>query len=75
MQIKICIIKNLHEKLTSFRAKKIIQKANCERISDPAKPDNVLFGLHLLSLGPLKNFPIKKPPVSDNHTIATIHKR
>ena len=34
-------------------------------IKEPNAPDNVFFGLILVSLGPLNIFPKKKPPMSD----------
>ena len=36
-----------------------------EKINDPILPDIVFFGLILVNLGPLKNFPKSKPPISE----------
>ena len=44
-----------------------------EKVKDPRLPEIVLFGLILVSLGPLNNFPNIKPPISEK-THIKMHK-
>ena len=55
--------------LWNIREKKITGKN--EKIKDPRLPEIVLFGLILVSLGPLKSLPNINPPTSEKIQINT----
>ena len=45
-----------------------------EKTKDPIAPEKVLFGLIFVSLAPLNNLPIIKPPMSENAQVSKIIK-
>ena len=47
------------------KKKKVNEKKGSQKKREPIDPDTVLLGLILVSLGPLRIFPVTYPPKSD----------